>query len=71
MSKRKFDPKEPMLKAINRLNIEPFYPSDEVRRKAESDPELVLIGQMDAYAILSNDGCKNQAEIDAKKGGAR
>ena len=69
--KAKYDPNEPVLKAIERLNLEPWYANDEVRRKAENDPYLVEVGKMDAYAILRNDGCKNQAEIDAKKGGAK
>ena len=71
MKANKYDSNEPVLKAIERLKLKPWYPNDEVRRKAESNPELVLIGKMDAYAILRNDGCKNQAEIDAKKGGAK
>jgi hypothetical protein len=71
MKAKKYDPNEPVLKAIERLKLEPWYPNDEVRRMAENDPYLVEIGKMDALAILRNGGAKNAAEVEAmKKGGA-
>ncbi len=71
MEAKKYDPNEPVLKAIERLGIEPWYATDEIRRRAENDPALVEIGKQDAYAIFRNGGCKNQAEIDKMKGGAK
>lgn len=69
MNAKKYDPKEPMLKAIQRLKIEPFYASDRVREMAKDDPYLVEVGKMDAYAILGNGGCVNAAEVEEKKKG--
>lgn len=72
MEAKKYDPSEPMMKAIERLKIKPFYASDRIRELAEDDPYLVEVGRMDAYAILRNGGCKNAAEVEAKKkGGGR
>lgn len=70
MASKKYDPNEPMMQAIARLKLKPFFSSNEVRRRAENDPMLMEVGLMDAYAILRNGGCKNQAEID-EKGGAQ